>query len=145
MSNNPKYPISPEHYSKIISGIKLESIELIKFNAERKEKLEVASVPIVEIKFNHSFRHIDDNYVLINSNYLIEAHDEDKPDNIVVKIVLVFYTRLYTKYKFSKNFFKVFKELNLPVNVWPYVRTYTQFLISNMGLPPLTLPYWKTV
>lgn len=39
--------------------------------------------------------------------------------------------------------FKLFQERNLPLNLWPYLRVYVDFLTTQMGLPRLVLPALK--
>lgn len=41
------------------------------------------------------------------------------------------------------SFFQTFSQRNLPVNLWPYLRFYVDFLTSQMGLPRLVLPALK--
>lgn len=55
--------------------------------------------------------------------------------------------RVAARYKSPRfpegNVFQIFKERNLPVNLWPYLRLYTDFFTGQMGLPRLTLPAFK--
>jgi hypothetical protein len=39
--------------------------------------------------------------------------------------------------------FQTFSQRNLPVNLWPYLRLYVDFLAGQMGLPRLVLPAFK--
>lgn len=43
----------------------------------------------------------------------------------------------------DKALFQVFQERNLPLNLWPYLRVYVDFLTAQMGLPRLVLPALK--
>ena len=145
MENREAYPISPQEYAKYIAGISLESIELSKISAEKYYNWVKVNIPVIKVTDKHSYRHIKEDKVIVKSEYKLEICDRDEPENLAIKITLLFHISINTKIKFTRNFFEVFKDLNLPLNTWPYVRTYTQFLIANMGLPPLTLPFWKSL
>lgn len=43
----------------------------------------------------------------------------------------------------TESEFAVFSAQSLPLNLWPYFRQFAQQTISQMGLPPLTLPTFK--
>ena len=44
----------------------------------------------------------------------------------------------------SEELFTVFQEVNLPVNTWPYLRSFLADGLGRMGWPPMTLPAFKT-
>lgn len=43
----------------------------------------------------------------------------------------------------NEEVFQAFKERNLPVNIWPYLRLYVDFVTGQMGLPRLILPAFR--
>ena len=147
MNNNKtlSYDISPERYNKILSGIQLLSIDLMSISAERAEDWTDIADPCLQHFENHSYKQIDRNNIIVKSGYSISIIDKDNPEMIACTVKMVLRSKIFTKDKFTKAFFQVFSQLNLPVNVWPYVRTYTQFLTANMGLPSVTLPYRKNI
>ena len=143
MGNNPKYSIGPKEYSKRIAGIELKSINLVGFSAKRNIDINLEMDYDFRITENHRFENIDEGTVYIFSTYEIQRFEVTNPENMVCDIKLEFVTAILSEFKFTRNFFSVFKKLNLPLNLWPYVRSYTQFLTQNMGLTPTVLPYWK--
>ncbi|MDQ3458766.1 MAG: hypothetical protein M3498_05635 [Deinococcota bacterium] len=42
-----------------------------------------------------------------------------------------------------KEYFGIFSEVNLPVNVWPFMREFVQTTLSRMDWSPFTLPLLK--
>lgn len=70
----------------------------------------------------------------------IALQDDDKPfGQIVVKVAASYKSQVVPE----QDFFKVFASRNLPLNLWPYLRLYVDFLVAQMGLPRLTLPLLK--
>ncbi len=45
----------------------------------------------------------------------------------------------------SEEIFGVFREVNVPVNTWPYFREFVHNCLVRMGYPRLVLPAWHTV
>lgn len=143
MKNQKRAPIEPKKYNQIIEGLELVSIYLIKFSGEKKSDFEFSEQLELEVVPNYSYKHINEEIVEVYSNYMIKLFEKNNPELIFIEIKLNFICELRTKIKFTRNFFAIFKKLNLPLNMWPYVRTFTQFMTSNMGIPPVTLPFFK--
>lgn len=49
-----------------------------------------------------------------------------------------------SKIKLSEGLFSVFRDINLPLNTWPYLRVFVAEAFGKMGWAPLTLPAFKT-
>jgi|GEM_PF-1598347 len=141
---NTRITITPARYNEILSGIQLLSIDLVNISAERAENW-IEIVPTLKVTENHKYKSIDNNIIVTLSEYTVSIIDEVDSSKIACTIKMVLKSKISTQNKFTKSFFQVFSQLNLPVNVWPYVRTYTQFLTANMGLPSVTLPYRKNI
>lgn len=45
----------------------------------------------------------------------------------------------------TRDVFRLFKELNLPVNLWPYFRTFVHNASAQAGIPYLVLPARKAL
>ncbi|WP_157205831.1 hypothetical protein [Calidithermus timidus] len=41
------------------------------------------------------------------------------------------------------GYFEVFKEINLPINMWPFAREFIHNTMARMDWPPFTLPLRK--
>ncbi|MFQ6614274.1 MAG: hypothetical protein ACE5D1_05465, partial [Fidelibacterota bacterium] len=39
-----------------------------------------------------------------------------------------------------EDFWRIYKELVLPIQLWPYFREFVQSITARMNIPPLTLP-----
>ena len=42
---------------------------------------------------------------------------------------------------FDEDFFEIYKEINLPVNIWPYFREFVANTTYRMNMPSVTLPF----
>ncbi len=51
--------------------------------------------------------------------------------------------RYSSEKKITDDIFGLFKEVNLPVNTWPYFREYVHSCMGRLNLPPLVLPALK--
>ncbi len=50
---------------------------------------------------------------------------------------------LESEYSFNEEFLKIYLDVNLNYNTWPYFREFVQSATQRAGLPPLTLPFYK--
>jgi hypothetical protein len=64
--------------------------------------------------------------------------------SIEISYLAVYRLRTGTK-NFSDEQLDCFSSLNVPINVWPYIREAIQNVTSRMGYPPLTLDFLKMV
>jgi len=61
----------------------------------------------------------------------------------IIEISATFDLTYTSKTPLTDELFQVFSEINLPVNVWPYLRELTGSMTSRMDLPPFVLPLLK--
>jgi len=47
--------------------------------------------------------------------------------------------------RLPQEFFEMYSKTSLPLNVWPYFREFVQSTSTRMGLPPITMPLFKTL
>jgi len=133
--------IKPELYRKILAGIKLRTIYLKNF--EGKINLDVISKEaIADISSRADFTTKAENSVEISQKWNIIGRDTSTKSeflNITVTYCLI----LYSREKFTKDFFDVYEKTSLPLNVWPFVREFVNSMTARMNIPPLTLPLLK--
>ncbi len=128
----------PELYARFISELELLGIELQELSArlerspEGKKSIRYGLEPFNPVPFDGGFK-----AGLTLDLELLD--DEGTFGHITLKVA--------AKYRSStlpeQAFFRLFASRNLPLNLWPYLRMYTDFLIVQMGLPRLTLPLLK--
>jgi hypothetical protein len=65
-------------------------------------------------------------------------------DSKVANISVTFGLEFISEQAMSEELFTVFQDVNLPVNTWPYLRSFLADGLGRMGWRPLTLPAFKT-
>jgi preprotein translocase subunit SecB len=137
----PLPKITPEEYRKILNDLELKSIYLRDF----KGVVNRDSIPKqLEIRIHPAsdFEISKDGSVRVNAHFEVSAKEyESKADflNISLTYGLIF----SSKETFTKDFFEVYKEVSLPVNIWPFVREFVNNTTARMNIPPLALPLLK--
>lgn len=61
----------------------------------------------------------------------------------VAEIEVTFAADYESSQQMSEGLFEVFRESNLPLNTWPYVREYVATTVGRFGWIPVTLPALK--
>lgn len=110
--------ISPDEYRQILDGIELKNILISNIKADLKHELLTEGMKIV-IKDDAQYEIKDDDFV-IRDKYTLNA--KNQANKIALKIECVFIVVFETKYKITEAFFEIYKDLSLPLNVWPFFR-----------------------
>ena len=131
--------ISPEKYRKILSGIDLKDILLSDIKASIKHEW-LSEGMRISIKKNANYAYKDDELIVTNK-YVLTAKNNDK--KIVLKIEGTFIVVFESEHEINDDFFEIYKEISLPLNVWPFFRELVNSTTSRMNIPPLTLPLLK--
>lgn len=131
--------ITPEDYRKILTGIDLKNILLSDLKASIKHELLTDGLKI-GIKEDAQYSY-EDEELIIKSKYALTAKNNDK--KIVIKIESVFIVVFESTSSINDEFFEIYKEISLPLNVWPFFRELVNSITSRMNIPPLTLPLLK--
>jgi len=131
--------ISPKEYRKILKGIDLKNILLADLKATIKHELLSEGLKI-SIKDSAQYSYEEDEFIIKNK-YVLTAKNNDKKN--VLKIEATFIVVFESKYEINDDFFNIYKEISLPLNVWPFFRELVNSTTSRMNIPPLTLPLLK--
>jgi preprotein translocase subunit SecB len=131
--------ISPKEYRKILNGIDLKNILLADLKATIKHELLSEGLKI-SIKDSAQYSYEEDEFIIKNK-YVLTAKNNDKKN--VLKIEATFIVVFESKYEINDDFFNIYKEISLPLNVWPFFRELVNSTTSRMNIPPLTLPLLK--
>jgi preprotein translocase subunit SecB len=136
---------SPEIYNRIMEGLELRKLHVESFSGHidletvRKAPKAIA----VSISSDADFRSKPKNEVEITQKWDVVAKCKDSASeclNISVTYCLV----MHSKERFTKSFFQVFEGTSLAFNMWPFVREFVNSMTARMGVPPLTIPLYKT-
>ncbi len=131
--------ISPQEYNKILNRLELENIRMVCVEC-KSEPLELKSQLSVRMDYGAVLKNVSDKNVSIIARYTFEAlagEDEKR----VARIHAEYDVRLRSQEEFSKDFFQVYKDMSLPVNVWPFFREFVHTMLVRMGYPPFDLPF----
>ncbi|HFE63776.1 MAG TPA: hypothetical protein ENK14_05070 [Caldithrix sp.] len=131
--------ISPEEYRRILDGIELKNILISNIKADLKHELLTEGMKIV-IKDDAQYEMREDDFIIKNK-YILTA--KNQANKIALKIECVFIVVFETKYEITDGFFEIYKDLSLPLNVWPFFRELVNSTTARMNIPPLTLPLLK--
>jgi preprotein translocase subunit SecB len=75
--------------------------------------------------------------VVAHCRFVARAKDSEEEAVVISADYEVF---LGTSRGFTDEFFTIYRDLSLPVNVWPYFREFVQNMLGRAGYPPFTLP-----
>lgn len=93
----------------------------------------------IQIDSAASFEETPTGFLVTHAYEVTAESNEARALEIQVAFALDFESRA----PMSEPIFGVFKEINLPVNSWPYLREYVSTTSSRMGWTPITLPALK--
>ncbi len=131
--------LSPKQYSELLKCVDIRDIYLSnsKTSVNRNAFTGKAKLDFGE-KVN--IRELTSDQVKIEAGYSLRAKSgRSQLFNIVVSFMVVF----QTKREIPKEFFDIYNDINLPLQLFPYFREFVQLTISRMGLPPLVIPLRK--
>ena len=138
-----KKRISPEKYGEILKDLKFNSIYLKEANffIDREyyfinEKIEL------KISDEAEFQKKKEGTIDVFHNYKLHAFAIDSESKLL-SIECNFCLNFTSKKEFSSEFFEVFKDINMPINSWPFFREFVFNATSRMNIPPLTIPLIK--
>lgn len=142
MAQSSNRRVSPEDYSKFLQQIELRNIILVSADIRRLgtpasgEQLEYEAKPT-----KRTYEATDFGFAA-TLNYLVRlrAAGESNPIGEVRVAITAAYS---SQDPMTGDLFDVFGELNLPLNVYPYVREFVHSATTRMGFPGLILPTVK--
>jgi len=135
--------ISRKLYNKILKGIELQDIYYVtgKFSIVREALSPNSKIKITK---NAKFDVLSKNFVRLSHTYKLHVINKESKKRCI-NIECAFGLDLQSNEEFTEEFFEVFKEINLPINTWPFFREYVFNITSKMNIPPLTLPLLQSI
>lgn len=133
--------IDHRKYSKILSNLDFSEIYLESSSTDIKRQDFFKHKDLtIELNDRASFEQTDNRLRVVHRYYLKAIESEQKA--VALKINATFCLIFQTKGTIEKEFFDIFKKVNLPLNSWPYLREFVQNMTQRMNIPPLTLPFF---
>ena len=139
-SHSEAEPIDPAIYNAFIGQIELSSIWLSSSAIENPGGPGNPGEASIDIAASARWESVEDGFVAFHA-YGVRI---EVTDSKVANISVTFGLEFKSEQTMSEWLFAVFQEVNLPVNTWPYLRSFLADALGRMGWPPLTLPAFKT-
>ncbi len=132
-------PIDPAIYGAFIGQIELSSIWLASSSVENSAGPGNPSEGSVDVAASAHWEPAEDGFVAFHAyDVKIEVNDSK-----AAGISATFGLEFKSEQAMSEDLFTVFQDVNLPVNTWPYLRSFLADSLGRMGWPTLTLPAFK--
>ena len=129
-----------DDYSDFMAQLGLISIRLgsasIKFSPEIYA---AKSLPPISYSLTAELGEVSPKGFEAIQEFVVKARETTRSP-ILMSIKCSFVARYETQVQITPEFFAIFKESTLILNVWPYIREFVQSCVVRAGLPPLTLP-----
>lgn len=141
---------TPAEYGDFVRGLDLRDVLLVESSAKRFFLPLAGAVLNYEVK---ALKPTCEQYVngfTIRATYtidLIQQSESEGTESVREKFGMfrVSFDLIYASEQLlTDGHFEVFKQVNLPVNVWPYVRQHVHQQSILMGIPALILPVHRT-
>lgn len=140
-----KKKIDPKKYADILSKTQLVEIYLDSCSVSHmREEIQTEKKIKIEIKDKASFKIVEDGFKAFHVYEAKAVSSNPEVLKPLMNINVVFCLVFRSHGDIGKDFFEVFKVVNLPLNSWPYLREFVQSMIQRMNLPHLTLPFAHT-
>ncbi|NOZ74841.1 MAG: hypothetical protein GXO90_05610 [FCB group bacterium] len=142
MSDNLKEiskQLPPEKYREILDSIHLIEISLIEVSSTvSRSALLNMEQPKFRIRDSFSVDHAKEFYRLKGA-YRVDVPVKGRGKN-PLNIEAIYSVRFSGPENIPEGFWIIYKEIVLPIQLWPYFREFVQSLTARMNIPPLTLP-----
>lgn len=145
-ARKPAKQVSPEEYGRFIQGVELRDVLLAEGNAKRLAFPDPSALLGVDIKaIKPRLQPYADGFTVLAAFEigLTQQSGEDKPE-LFAKFRVAFDVVYASAESISEELFNIFRQVNLSLNIWPYVRQYVHQQSVLMGIPPLVLPVYRT-
>lgn len=135
--------VTPAIYNEFIKGLEIAEIRLERLRADFHGADNTFEGDLsIAYKDTKKYEKQKNGEYKISHKYNITFSTEDK-GAVFFKFGCTFALVLKTPAELTPGLWRVFKERNLYMNTWPYLRELFQNTITRFNLPPLTLPALK--
>lgn len=132
--------VSAADYAEFIGQLELHSIWLVEaklrndMGPEMPEESQITFEPL-----EAEFEIVDEGFVAYHE-YGLQIQADGMP---VAEILATFGARFRSDTAMTDQIFAPFKDVNLPVNTWPFFREFVHTTLGRFGWVPFTLPAFK--
>lgn len=133
--------VSPSEYNEFLRSVQPREVRLARAGVEApapygEEQLQVR----VELG-DSRFESTEDGFMVWQTGRFAGLGPDDEE---VIVVEAEFELRYTSERPMTEAIFEVFQEINLPVNVWPYLREFFQQATLRAGWPGFVLPAFQS-
>ncbi len=132
---------SPKEYAEFIGQIELRNIWLVEATAKNHFG------PHTPTQAVFRFASTDATWENASSGFRVKHCYElriESEDEMLAEVDVTFGLEFESSQPITDDIFKIFKDVNLPVNTWPYLREFIATTTGRMGWAPFTAPTFKS-
>lgn len=135
--------MSPKEYSDYLQKVDLVSINFKQYNV-KSQKAYIGPHMKIDVKYDTSYEleDVEKTKALTTIVYKLTAY-KNKKSEFVLKIDCTIQALLEAETTFKEDFLDIYLDVNLNLNTWPYFRAFVQDAAQRIGIPPLTLPFYR--
>jgi hypothetical protein len=133
--------VSPSEYNEFLRGVQPREVRLVRAGVEAPVRYgDVQLQAAVELG-DSRYEPTDEGFLALQTGRFT---GRDAEGNELIVVEAEFELRYASERPMTDSIFDVFHELNLPVNVWPYLREFFQQSTLRAGWPGFVLPAFQS-
>lgn len=132
---------SPKEYAEFIGQIELRNIWLVEATARNHFGPHTPSEAVFRFAETSASWESESSGFRVRHCYELRIESEDET---LAEIDVTFGLEFDSSQPMTDGIFEIFKDVNLPVNTWPYFREYIATTTGRMGWAPFTAPTFKS-
>lgn len=140
--------IHPTEYKKLLDGLEIVAIVVDQFSGEvldRKALSETMARRLVKVAEKSSMDpQVGDKVDMRYSYILTVCGDDTDKERVLMRLKVTFRITYATANRLPRDFFEVFRNTSLPLQVAPFARAWFHDHCLRMGVPPLIMPLVRT-
>lgn len=130
----------PKDYKKAVPNINLVDIIFQSGSWEVfREKL--GDENHIDLEFNTEVLEQDTHHTVYKQKFLVKVIAKDQKDYAVTINCNIIVT-CESETEITKEFWKAYEQISLPVITVPYFRECVYSISGKMGIPPIVVPHW---
>jgi len=141
MARKTRQTVKPSDYSAFIKQIEIADLRLVSARIKNAGFVECPPEAEIGIKTNARYENGEEEFTVFH-RYNVRVKDTETQRE-AAKLSVEFAVTYSSKLPLTDEIFGIFKELNLPVNTWPYLREFVHDNFGRMNWPPLIAPTFK--
>jgi len=136
-----KQTVNLSEYRDFINQIEIVDLRLVSAQIKNTGFVECPPEAEIGININAKYENGEEKFTVFH-RYNVRVKDA-KTQRQAAKLSVEFAVTYSSKLVLTDEIFDIFKELNLPVNTWPYFREFVHNTFGRMNWRPLIAPTFK--